>query len=221
MKIQPITPSHYIYNYYTSTNKSCNYNISDRASSPSFTANNTNFEDLTIKDVLKRCKQAFWRKPGLIHNDKERLKTCRAIIGNTAGTAGVIATAFAQVEIADAAALTGCTISMCRNICACYGMGFFSKAALIAAGIGVGKAFGEKCATYLVKYIPGVGNCANGLTTLAIHELTGWTLVAILENAYKSGTLKTIKLTKKLFEDNLKNGKKLKDLYGKENGVKQ
>ncbi len=80
----------------------------------------------------------------------------------------------AQTLVGDEAALTALTIAMIIAVAKMNGADWDTGMALSFLGISIGGYVGIRGATFLVKWIPGIGNAANALSTLATTEVLGW-----------------------------------------------
>jgi len=121
-----------------------------------------------------------------------RMKKNHIIIHTSATAAAASAAALAQVPGGDEAALTAITLGMAGALCNNYGS--METSIISACGAqAVGAAAGKMASSYLYKWIPGAGNAINAAVTFALHEATGWSLVAMLEKYKQSGILGNIK----------------------------
>lgn len=80
----------------------------------------------------------------------------------------------AQTLVGDEAALTALTVAMIIAVAKLNGADWDSGAALAFLGVFIGGYLGVRGATFLVKWIPGVGNAANAAVTFTTTEVLGW-----------------------------------------------
>jgi len=86
----------------------------------------------------------------------------------------VTAALLAQTVVGDEAALTALTIAMIIAVAKLNGADWDAGGALAFLGVFIGGYLGVRGATFLVKWIPGIGNAANAATTFATTEVLGW-----------------------------------------------
>ncbi len=80
----------------------------------------------------------------------------------------------AQTFVGDEAALTTLTIAMIISVAKMNGADWDAGAALAFLGVFIGGYVGVRGATFLIKWIPGIGNAANAAVTFATTEVLGW-----------------------------------------------
>lgn len=80
----------------------------------------------------------------------------------------------AQTLVGDEAALTALTVAMIIAVAKLNGADWDSGAALAFLGVFIGGYLGVRGATFLVKWIPGIGNAANAAVTFTTTEVLGW-----------------------------------------------
>lgn len=105
--------------------------------------------------------------------DEKKRMTGMMIHGFAAAHA-VAAAVLAQTFVGDEAALTALTIAMIVAVAKLNGADWDSGAALAFLGVFIGGYVGVRGATFLVKWIPGIGNAANAAVTFATTEVLGW-----------------------------------------------
>lgn len=128
------------------------------------------------------------------------------------------ATAFAlaQTIVGDEVALTVLTIAMIECIARVNDRKWGVAEALAVIGVLAGGYVGTRLGVALIKWVPGFGNGANAVATLATTELLGWIAYTLVKQD-KDPT----KLTKKEKEavqreaEELRNDKTGEELYNK------
>ncbi|MCM1154960.1 MAG: hypothetical protein NC392_06315 [Roseburia sp.] len=105
--------------------------------------------------------------------DEKKRMTGMMIHGFAAAHA-VTAALLAQTFVGDEAALTALTVAMIVAVARLNGADWDSGMALAFLGVFIGGYLGVRGATFLVKWIPGVGNAANAAVTFATTEVLGW-----------------------------------------------
>ena len=86
----------------------------------------------------------------------------------------VTAALLAQTLVGDEAALTALTVAMIIAVAKMNGADWDTGMALAFLGIFIGGYVGVRGATFLIKWIPGIGNAANAAVTLTTTEVLGW-----------------------------------------------
>ena len=80
----------------------------------------------------------------------------------------------AQTLVGDEAVLTALTVAMIIAVAKMNGADWDTGMALAFLGIFIGGYIGVRGATFLIKWIPGIGNAANAAVTLTTTEVLGW-----------------------------------------------
>ena len=99
----------------------------------------------------------------------------------------------AQTLVGDEAALTALTVAMIIAVAKMNGADWDTGMALAFLGIFIGGYVGVRGATFLIKWIPGIGNAANAAVTLTTTEVLGWATYLFI----KKGKLNPKDMTKK------------------------
>lgn len=99
----------------------------------------------------------------------------------------------AQTLVGDEAALTALTVAMIIAVAKMNGADWDTGMALAFLGIFIGGYVGVRGATFLIKWIPGIGNAANAAVTLTTTEVLGWATYLFI----KKGKLDPKDMTKK------------------------
>ena len=86
----------------------------------------------------------------------------------------VTAALLAQTLVGDEAALTALTVALIIAVAKMNGADWDTGMALAFLGIFIGGYVGVRGATFLIKWIPGIGNAANAAVTLTTTEVLGW-----------------------------------------------
>ena len=81
----------------------------------------------------------------------------------------------------DDAALTTLTVAITVNISRVYNRSWEIDEGLAVLGCFAGFFVGTRGALILVKWIPGIGNAANAITTFAITEILDWATYLIVK----------------------------------------
>lgn len=102
-----------------------------------------------------------------------------------AGAAALLA----QTLVGDEAALTILTVAMILSIARVNNRSWGVADALSVIGVLAGTYLGSRGAVFLVKWIPGIGNAANALTTFGVTELLGWTAYLLIREDKKPEAL--------------------------------
>lgn len=122
-----------------------------------------------------------------------------------AATAAVLA----QTLVGDEAALTALTVAMIIAVARLNGADWDAGAALAFLGIFIGSYVGVRGATFLIKWIPGIGNAANACVTFGTTEVLGWATYLFI----KKGKTNPEAMTKSEKEDLLNEAK---SIHGRE-----
>lgn len=80
----------------------------------------------------------------------------------------------AQTLVGDEATLTVLTVAMIIAVAKMNGADWDTGMALAFLGIFIGGYVGVRGATFLIKWIPGIGNAANAAVTFTTTEVLGW-----------------------------------------------
>lgn len=102
----------------------------------------------------------------------------------------VTAASLAQTLVGDEAALTALTISMIISLSRIYNAPVSWGESLAFLGVFAGFYLGTRGATCLIKWIPGIGNTANALSTIFTTEVIGWSTVYLLSRGRDLSTVK-------------------------------
>lgn len=94
----------------------------------------------------------------------------------------ITAGALAQTLVGDEAALTALTTAMIITIALVYGRSYSIGKALGLLGTFAGFYLGSRGAVFLIKWIPGIGNAANAITTTVVTEMLGWATYVIVKS---------------------------------------
>lgn len=108
------------------------------------------------------------------------------LIHGFAAAHAITAMALAQTVIGDEAALTSLTVAMIMAVARMNGAGWNSGDALAFLGIYVGGYVGVRGATFLVKWVPGLGNGINAIVTAVTTELLGWATYALVQKCQRN-----------------------------------
>lgn len=111
------------------------------------------------------------------------------VIHGFAAAHAVTAAALAQTMVGDEAALTALTITMIISLSKIYGAPLSWGGALSFLGVFTGFYLGTRGATCLIKWIPGIGNTANALSTIFTTEVLGWATVFLLSRGRDLATV--------------------------------
>lgn len=98
-----------------------------------------------------------------------------------AGTAALLS----QTLVGDEAVLTFLTVAMIICIARANNRSWGVADALAVIGVLAGTYLGTRGAVFLVKWIPGIGNAANAVTTFGVTELLGWTAYLLIKEDKK------------------------------------
>lgn len=110
-----------------------------------------------------------------------RIVIVNVLIHGFAVAHAITAAALAQTVVGDEAALTALTITMIIGISRVYNRPVGVGEALSVLGIFAGFYLGTRGAVFLVKWIPGIGNAANAITTTVVTEIIGWAAFIVLK----------------------------------------
>lgn len=110
-----------------------------------------------------------------------KLVIVNVLIHGFAVAHGVTAAALSQTMGGDDAALTILTITMMVSISRVYNRPWGVGEGLAVLGCFAGFYVGTRGALFLVKWVPGIGNAANAITTMVITETLGWATYAIVK----------------------------------------
>lgn len=127
------------------------------------------------------------------------------VIHGFAAAHAVTAATLAQTMVGDEAALTALTITMIVSLSRIYNAPVSWGGALAFLGVFAGFYLGTRGATCLIKWIPGIGNTANALSTIFTTEVLGWSTVYLLSRGRDLSTVK-----KDEAEDIIREGKDLR-----------
>ena len=105
-------------------------------------------------------------------NDKKRMTGM--LIHSFAVAHAVAAAVLAQTIVGDEAVLTALTIAMIIAVAKMNGADWDTGSALAFLGVFAGTYLGVRGATFLIKWIPGIGNAANAFATFGTTEVLGW-----------------------------------------------
>lgn len=111
------------------------------------------------------------------------------IIHGFAVTHAAAAALLAQTMVGDEATLTALTVAMILSIARANKKSWDIGDALSVIGVLAGSYLGTRGALFLVKWIPGIGNAANAVTTFSVTELIGWTTYLLVQDGKKPTTL--------------------------------
>jgi uncharacterized protein (DUF697 family) len=118
-----------------------------------------------------------------------KLIIVNVLIHGFAAAHAATAAALSQTMIGDEAALATLTVAMINGISRVYGRPFGVGDALGVLGIFAGFYLGTRGAVFLVKWIPGVGNAANAITTAVVTEILGWATYIIVKEGKDPKTM--------------------------------
>lgn len=127
------------------------------------------------------------------------------VIHGFAAAHAVTAASLAQTMVGDEAALTVLTIAMIISLSRIYNAPVSWGGALSFLGVFAGFYLGTRGATCLIKWIPGIGNTANALSTVFTTEVLGWSTVYVLSRGRDLSTVK-----KDEADDIIREGKELR-----------
>ncbi len=121
-------------------------------------------------------------------NDYEKRLTGFIIHGFAVAHA-VAAAALSQTLVGDEVVLTGLTVAMILCIARANNKSWGAGDALAVIGTLAGYYLGTRGAMFLVKWIPGIGNAANAVTTFGVTELLGWSAYLLVRDDKKPDEL--------------------------------
>lgn len=111
------------------------------------------------------------------------------IIHSFAVAHAAAAATLSQTLLGDEAVLTALTVSMITCVSAVNGRKIGVGQALSYMGVLAGTYLGTRGAVFLVKWIPGIGNAANAMTTFAVTEFLGWMTYVLVKEEKDPTTL--------------------------------
>lgn len=112
------------------------------------------------------------------------------IIHSFATAHAIAAAALAQTLVGDEATLTALTIAMIIALSKLYQAPLSWGGALSFLGVFAGFYLGTRGATCLIKWVPGIGNTANALSTIFTTEVLGWATVYLLSRGRDLSTVR-------------------------------
>lgn len=127
------------------------------------------------------------------------------IIHGFATAHAIAAASLAQTMVGDEATLTALTIGMIISLSRLYNAPMSWGGALTFFGVFTGFYLGTRGATCLIKWIPGIGNTANALSTIFTTEVIGWATVYLLQRKRDLTTVSSDEA-----EDIIRKGKELR-----------
>ncbi len=110
-----------------------------------------------------------------------KLVIVNVLIHGFAISHAVTAAALSQTIGGDEAALMFLTVTMIIGISRVYNRPMGVGEALAILGVFGGFYAGTRGAVFLVKWIPGIGNAANAITTIVVTEILGWATYVIVK----------------------------------------
>lgn len=119
----------------------------------------------------------------------DKKKMTGILIHGFAAAHAATALILAQTVIGDEAALTALTVTMIMAVAKINGADWDSGTALAFLGVFIGSYAGMRGAAFLVKWIPGLGNCINAIVTAATTEVLGWATYVFVQKCKKSPEL--------------------------------
>lgn len=87
----------------------------------------------------------------------------------------------AQTLVGDEAVLTALTVAMIIAVAKMNGADWDTGMALAFLGIFIGGYVGIRGVTFLIKWLPGIGNAVNAAVTLTTTEVLGWATYLFIE----------------------------------------
>lgn len=105
--------------------------------------------------------------------DRKKKMTGMMIHGFAAAHA-VTATLLAQTLVGDEAVLTALTIAMIVAVAKLNGADWDTDIGLTFSGCFMGGYIGMRGVTFLIKWVPGIGNVMNAAATFTTTEVLGW-----------------------------------------------
>lgn len=112
------------------------------------------------------------------------------IIHSFATAHAIAAASLAQTLVGDEATLTALTIAMIIALSKLYQAPLSWGGALSFLGVFAGFYLGTRGATCLIKWVPGIGNTANALSTIFTTEVLGWATVYLLSRGRDLSTVR-------------------------------
>lgn len=109
------------------------------------------------------------------------------LIHGFAVTHAAAAALLLQTLVGDAVVLTGLTVAMIVSIARANNRSWGVGDALSVVSVLAGCYLGTRGAVLLVKWIPGIGNAANAVTTFGVTELLGWIAYLLVKEDKKPG----------------------------------
>lgn len=140
------------------------------------------------------------------------------IIHGFAVSHAIAAASLSQTLLGDEAVLTALTVAMILTIAKVNGRDWDVGEALSFLGVLAGWYLGTRGAVFLIKWIPGVGNAANSVTTFAVTEALGWATYILIKEGKKPSDINSeeAKILRKNAEEMRKQEHELnKQLYEK------
>lgn len=124
---------------------------------------------------------------GIIQESRKR-QTALTIHKFTAAHAG---TAFllAQTEVGDEVALSFLTVAMMIVIVSINGGKWHTKLAGSIIALSAGEVAGLRGSALLYKWMPGIGNLGNAVSSAATTELIGWTTYALISSGLSADNM--------------------------------
>lgn len=107
------------------------------------------------------------------------------IIHGFAFTHAAAAALLAQTLVGDEAVLTTLTVAMIVAIARVNNRSWGVGDALAMIGVLAGWYVGTRGVIFLVKWVPGIGNAANAISTFGATELLGWTAYLLVKQNKK------------------------------------
>ena len=114
-------------------------------------------------------------------NSNYERKLTGFIIHGFAVAHAAAAALLSQTFVGDDAVLTALTVAMIVCIARANNKSWGAADALSVIGVLAGWYLGTRGALFLVKWVPGIGNAANAITTFGVTELLGWTAYILVK----------------------------------------
>lgn len=121
----------------------------------------------------------------------DKKKMTGMLIHSFAVAHAVTAALLAQTMVGDEAALTALTVAMIMAVAKMNGADWDSGTALAFLGVFIGSYVGVRGATFLIKWVPGIGNAANAGVTLVTTEVLGWATYAFVQKSKNKKDVKS------------------------------
>lgn len=143
------------------------------------------------------------------------------IIHSFATAHAIAAASLAQTMVGDEATLTALTIGMIIALSKLYNAPMSWGGALTFFSVFAGFYLGTRGATCLIKWVPGIGNTANALSTIFTTEIIGWATVYLLSRGRDLTTVskdeadEIIREGKELRKKNEAEKKRINDIINK------